>query len=175
MNMKNLPVIKNKADFLANAGLLVQESQEWYGQMADCMELHNNLEAAAQFRELEDLEKQQLQWIEQQAAGLTLPEIAPWDFAWDICNCPDKNGLDDIDYLTTSMSALTAALHSEKHDEKLYRHVAEQAPDPDVISIANEMAELQLDQIKILQQRLDELHEEVDEIAEDMDPPNIPE
>ena len=175
MNMKNLPVIKSKADFLANAELLVQESQEWYGQMADCMELHNNLEAAAQFRELEDLEKQQLQWIEQQAAGLTLPEIAPWDFAWDNCSSPDKNGLDDIDYLTTSVSALTAALHSEKHAEKLYRHIAKQTPDPDVKSIANEMAGLQLDQIKLLQQRLEESDEVVYERAEDMDPPNAPE
>ena len=104
-----------------------------------------------------------------------MPEIAPWDFAWDNCSSPDKNGLDDIDYLTTSVSALTAALHSEKNDEKLYRHVAEQTPDPDVKSIANEMAELQLDQIKILQQRLDESDEVVDEIAEDMDPPNIAE
>ena len=63
MNIQNLPSIKDKAEFLANAELLVQESLERYGQLADSMELHNNIEVAAQFRELEGLEKQQLQWI----------------------------------------------------------------------------------------------------------------
>jgi hypothetical protein len=53
MNIENLPTVKDKADFLANAELLVQESLEWYGQLADSMELHNNPETAAQFRELE--------------------------------------------------------------------------------------------------------------------------
>ena len=98
MKLENLPTVNDKADFLANAELLVQESLEWYGQLADSMELHNNPETAAQFRELEELEKQQLQWIEQQAAGLTLPKIAPWEFAWDIYNDPDRGDQMDIYY-----------------------------------------------------------------------------
>ena len=175
MNIENLPTIKNKADFLANAELLVQESLEWYGQLADSMALHNNPEAAAQFRELEDLEKQQLQWIEQQAAGLTLPEIAPWDFAWDIYSDPDSSSLIDIDYLTNLAGALSAALEHEHHAVKLYREVAAQTPDADVKHIANEMAEQQLEQIKLLQQRLDELPEEAHDLVEDLDPPNTSE
>jgi len=175
MNIENLPTVKDKADFLANAELLVQESLEWYGQLADSMELHNNPEAAAQFRELEEMEKQQLQWIEQQAAGLILPEIAPWDFAWDIYSDPNRSGLSDIDYLTNSAGALTLALHNENHAEKLYRQVAAQTPELDVKNIANEMAEQQLEQIKLLQQRLNELPKEAHELVEDMDPPNMPE
>lgn len=172
--LENLPAIKDKADFLANAELLVQESLEWYNQLADSMELHNSPEAAAQFRELECLEEQQLQWIEQQAVGITLPVIAPWDFAWAIYSDPDKGGLIHIDYLASPAGALTAALRNEHHAEKLYRQVAAQTPYSEVKRIANDMAELQLEQIKLLQQRLDELPEEAYELVEDLDPPNMP-
>jgi len=175
MNIENLPSIKDKAEFLANAELLMQESLERYGQLADSMELHNNLEVAAQFRELEVLEKQQLQWIEEQTAGLTLPEIAPWNFAWHCHDDPDKSCLGDMDYLTNSAKALLAALHNENHAEELYRQVAEQASDTEVKSIANKMAELQLHQINLLQQRLDALPKEAYVSADDMDPPNMPE
>lgn len=174
MNIQNLPSIRDKAEFLANAELLVQESLERYGQLADSMELHNNLEVAAQFRELEDMEKEQLQWIEEQAAGLTLPEIAPWDFAWHYHDDPNKSCLSDMDYLTSPAKALSAALHNEHHAEELYRQVAEQASDTEVKNIANEMAELQLHQIKLLQQRLNELPKEAHELVEDLDPPNMP-
>lgn len=175
MSIENLPIVKDKADFLANAELLVQESLEWYGQLADSMELHNNLEAAAKFRELEDMEKQQLQWLEQQATGLTLPEIAPWDFAWSHFDDPEKNWLSDIDYLSNPANVLAAALHSEYHAEGLYRQIAEKTPGPDVKNIASVMAELQLHQIKLLKLSLSKLPEEARESVEDMDPPNMPE
>ena len=175
MNIENLPAVKDKADFLANAELLVHDSLEWYGQLADSMASHNNPEAAAQFRELEGMEKEQLQWIEQQAAGLTLPKIAPWDFAWDIYSEPDKSSFSDIDYLTNQAGALSAALEHEHCAEKLYRQVAEKTPDADVKYIANDMAAQQLEQIKLLKQRLDELPEDSHELVEDLDPPNMPE
>lgn len=175
MNFENMPAVKDKADFLANAELLVDESLEWYGQLADSMEIHNNPAAAAQFRKLEDMEKRQLQWIAQQAVGLTLPEIAPWDFAWNIYSDPARSGFSEIDYLTSQAGALTAALHHEHHAEKLYRQVAAETPDPDVKQIANEMAEMQQEEINLLQQRLNELPEEAPEAVEDMDPPNMPE
>ena len=174
MNLENLPTVKDKADFLANAEMLVDESLEWYGQLADSMEIHNNPAAAAQFRELEEMEKQQLQWIAQQADGLTLPEIAPWDFAWDIYSDPARSAFSEIDYLTSQAGALTSALHHENHAEMLYRQVAAQTPDPEVKQIANQMAEMQQEEIVLLQRRLDELPEEAQESVEDMDPPNVP-
>ena len=174
MNLENLPTVKDKADFLANAEMLVDESLEWYGQLADSMELHNNPAAAAQFRELEDMEKQQLQWLAQQASGLPLPEIAPWDFAWNIYSDPASSAFSEIDYLTSQAGALSAALHHEDDAEKLYRQVAAQTPDPDVKQIASAMAEMQQEEINLLQQRLSELPEEAQESVEDMDPPNVP-
>ena len=173
--MESLPSIRDKADFLANAKLMVQESLERYGQLADSMQLHNNLAVAVRFRELESMEKQQLQWIEEQAAGLTLPEIAPWDFSWHCHDDPNESCLSDIDYLSNSARALSAALYNEHHAEELYRQVAELGSDPEVKVVAKEMAELQLSQIKLLQQCLDGLPKEAYESIEDLDPPNMPE
>lgn len=175
MNIENLHLIRDKADFLANAEILVQESREQYGQLADSMELHNNLAVAEHFRELEDLEKQQLQWIEEQASGLTLPEIAPWDFNWHCHNDPNKSCLDEIDYLMSPAQALSVALHNEYHSEEFYRAIAEQVPDATVKNLANELAARQLKQIELLKQRLQALPKEAHESIEDMDPPNMPE
>ena len=174
MNFENLPAVQDKAEFLANAEMLVDESLAWYAQLADSMELHNNAEAAAQFRELEAMEKQQLQWIVQQAAGLALPEIAPWDFAWDIFSDPASSGFSEIDYLISQAGALAAALNQEIHAENLYRQVAAQTPNPKVKQIAVEMAEMQRAEINLLQQKLNQLPEEAHEPGEDMDPPNMP-
>jgi hypothetical protein len=175
MNLENLPAVTDKADFLAHAEMLVDESLAWYGQLADSMEIHNNTTAAAQFRELEGMERQQLQWIATRAAGLTLPAIAPWDFAWDIYSEPATSGFSEIDYLSSEACALKAALHYEHHAEKLFRQVAAQTKDPDVKQIANEMAEMQQEEINLLQQRLSELPQEAHELVEDLDPPNIAE
>lgn len=175
MNFDDLPAVADKADFLANAEMLVDESLEWYGQLADSMELHNNPAAAAQFRQLEDKERQQLQWIAQQAAGLALPAIAPWDFAWDIYSEPATSGFSEIDYMSSEACALKAALHYEQHAEKLFRQVAAQATDPDVKQIARQMAGMQREEINLLQQRLNELPEEAHVSGEDLDPPSIAE
>jgi hypothetical protein len=175
MTTESVLSITDEADFLANAELLVQESLEQYGQLADSMELHNNLTVAAKFRILEDLEKQQLQWIEEQAAGLIMPEIAPWDFKWHCHDDPNKNCLSDMNYLVNPFQALSAALHNEHHSEEFYRGVAEQALDPAVKNLASELAEKQLGQIELLKQHLQALPKEAHELIEDMDPPNIPE
>lgn len=173
--MSKLQSINNKADFLANAELMVQESLEKYGQLADSMEIHNNLETAVQFRELESMEMQQLQWIEQQASGIVLPEIAPWDFAWHCYDDPEKDCLTDMDYLASPARALSAALHNEYHSEAFYRETAEQASDLTVKKLANELAREQSAQIELLKQRLYALSKEAYESIEDMDPPNMPE
>ena len=81
----------------------------------------------------------------------------------------------DIDYLLTPAGALTLALRNENQAEKLYRLVAIQTPDVTVKSIAKEMAEMQQEEINLLQQRLNELPEEAHEVVEDLDPPNMPE
>lgn len=175
MTASNPPIINNKADFLANAVLMVQESLDQYGQLADSMEIHNNPETATQFRKLESMEKQQLQWIEQQAAGVSLPEIAPWDFAWHCHDAPEQDCLSDMDYLVNPAKALSAALHNEHHTEVLYRKIAKQSSDPGVIKLANDLAELQLQQIELLKQRLQSLPKDAYELIEDLDPPNIPE
>lgn len=175
MSASNPSPINNKANFLVNAEKIVEESLDQYKQLADSMEMHNNPETAVQFRELENMEKQQLQWIEQQATGIALPDIAPWDFAWHCHDDPTQTCLSDMDYMVNPAKALAAALHNEYHTEAFYREVAKQASDPAVINLATDLAGQQLQQIELLKQRLQALPKEAYESIEDMDPPNMPE
>ena len=174
MKLENLSPVNDITEFLANADLLVQESMEWYCQLADSMELHNNPVAAAQFRELEAMEVEQLQWIAQRAEGLTLPKIAPWNFAWDIYRSSSNPGFSEIDYLINQYGALAAALEHEHQAECLYRQVAAQTTNVQVKAISIEMAEQQTEQINVVKKRLEELPADAHELQEDLDPPNMP-
>lgn len=168
-------IINDVAEFLANAEMLVQESLDQYSQLADSMELHHKADTAEQFRQLEIMEQQQLKWIQQQAQGIALPNIAPWDVSWRCKEDPEKICLSDLDYLTTPAKALSAALFNEHRSEHFYQYVAGHTRDQDVKILANDMAEQQSEQIKILEQRLTDLPEEEQDYMEDLDPPNMPE
>ncbi len=174
MKDPNLQSINDEADFLAHAEALVHESMERYEQLADSMEMHHNPDAATQFRHLESTAKKSVRHIEEIAAGLPLPEIAPWDFQWHCPDDPDSDCLSGMDYLMSPAGALIAALHNESRIETFYRGIVEQSRTAGVRKAAGELAEYQLQQIAALKQRLGTLARDAHESAEDLDPPNVP-
>lgn len=174
MTNPSLQSISDEPDLLAHAEALVQESLERYEQLADSMEVHNNPEAAAQFRQLESMARHNVRYIEEIAAGLALPVIAPWNFHWHCPDDPDSDCLSDMDYLVSPAGALAAGLDNESRIEAFYRGVAEQSPAAGVRKAAGELAEYQLQQIVRLKERLGALSREAHESGEDLDPPNVP-
>lgn len=167
--------IRSKAEFLAHADALFQESEDRYEQMADSMATHNNLKLAELFRELLAMAERRRQWLDTISDGITLPQIAPWEFIWHRPEDPGSLCFDDVDYLSNTAKVLTAALANERFAHDFYRAVAEQCDEEPVRELAKELVRYQAGQCAYLEQRLEQLSDEEHEVAEDLDPPNTPE
>ena len=167
--------IRSKAELLAHADALTQESEDRYEQMADSMVMHNNLKIAALFRELVAMTARCRQWLDTVIDGITLPQIAPWEFVWHRQEEPGSLCFDDIDYLSNTAKVLTAALANERFAHDFYLTVAEQCDEEQVRELAKELVRYQAGQCAYLEQRLKQQPDEKHEVTEDPDPPNTPE
>jgi rubrerythrin len=175
MNITTLAPIEDVAEFLAHAELLEQESVERYEEMADCMETHNNPEVASLFRKLAHFGENHVREVEQRAAGMALPKIAPWDFKWSTPESPEAGSFEDAHYLMDRGQALQMALYNEELGRQFYLQVAKTTPDEEVKQIAMEFAEEEAEHVNLLKNWIANLDTPDQPPLEDLDPPNIPE
>jgi rubrerythrin len=162
--------------FLAHAIAMEEESAERYEMLADSMEVHNNDEAARMFRKLMQYSEKHADEVHGLATGMTLPDIAPWDYNW---NCPDfpegADCSDMVNYLMTPRQALDIALHNEIRGRDFYAWVARESPDAEVRRLAGEMADEEQEHVDLLQAMLERNELSSALPLEDLDPPNMPE
>lgn len=167
--------IASIAEFLAHALELEAESAESYRELADNMQVHNNPEVAALFRELAAEGEEHLKQVQQLAASFELPAIAPWAFKWSCPDGPESLAMDNIRYLMTRRQALLLASHNEVRGRDFYAQVAEHSKDPEVRQLASKMAAEEDAHVRMLRAWLDEEKEEQPAPLSDLDPPNMPE
>ncbi len=162
------------AEFLAHAHALEQELTERYQEMADSMEVHNNLDAAKLFRQLADLGKSHAGELIQRAKGLELPQVPPWKYHWLRQDGPDSC-MQDAHYLMAPSEALQLALRIERCAFDFYTHSVEGSSGKSVIGLAAEMLTGKQRHLEILRGWLDKELELHPGTPEDLDPPHIPE
>ena len=168
--------IETVAEFLVHALELENESRERYAQLADSMEVHHNEEVEQLFRRLAEMSEVHADQVEARAAGIPLPEIAPWDFKWHCPGSPESDCMEHrVDYLMTGLEALELALHNEERGRDFYLHVASGSPNAEVRSIAGEMADEESDHVDLLKDWLIKEEHRGEVVQADLDPPNIPE
>jgi len=162
-------------EFLAHAIVLERESVERYEELADSMEVHNNPNVAALFRELAHFGELHAKEIEHHADGIELPSISPWDFKWSTPESPESATRDDLHYMMNRRQALEHALHNEEQGRDFYAQVAATSPDKDVCKLAAEFILEENEHVNILKSWLLNLVDSDSTRLEDLDPPNIPE
>lgn len=168
-------VIETLAEFLVHALELEHESAQRYAQLADSMEVHHNAEVEQLFRRLADMSEEHARQVEVRAAGMQLPEVAPWDFKWHCPGSPESDCTDQrVGYLMTGLEALKLALHNEMRGRDFYAHVASGSPQAEVRRIAGEMAAEETEHIDLLQDWLTKEQHRREAVQEDLDPPNMP-
>ena len=152
-------------EFLVHAHALEQELTERYQEMADSLEVHNNLAVAELFHKLADYGATHAGALIQQANSQNLPQAAPWEYQW-----LTQNGLEacmqDTHYQMTSSEALRLALRIEHCALTFYTQTTD---DSSALGINKQQ------HLKLLQEWLDEESEPQPGPAEDLDPPHIPE
>lgn len=173
MSDKDPVVIDTLEEFLVHALELEEASQEHYEELADSMEVHNNLAVAELFRKLANYSRLHAKEVHDKAADLELPQIPPWDFKWKCPTAPEAFCMEDANYLMTTSQALEVALFNEVLGRDFYQEVADNTPSEAVRKLAQEMVEEENWHVEMLrewQQGIETQHPQ-----EDLDPPNIPE
>jgi rubrerythrin len=173
MSDKDPVVIDTLEEFLVHALELEEASHEHYEELADTMEVHNNLAVAELFRKLANYSRLHAEEVHEKAADLKLPKIPPWDFKWKCPTAPEAFCMEDANYLMTTSQALEVALFNEVLGRDFYQEVADNSPSEAVRKMALEMVEEENWHVEMLrewQQGIDTQHPQ-----EDLDPPNIPE
>jgi rubrerythrin len=158
----------------AHAITLELESAECYREMADALEVHNNPATARLVRWLAHLSAAHARAVRQQASGITLPTIPPWEFQWTTAQAPESPGPEAANYLMDRCAALEMAMVIEERARGFYRAIAETSPNAAVRAQAAAMAEDEAEHLAHIEQWM--ANENCDEPPiVDLDPPNIPE
>ena len=173
MNPNNAVIIDSVEEFLVHAMELEEASQYHYEELADTMEVHNNLEVAELFRKLANYSRLHAEEVHGKAADLELPQITPWDFKWKCPSAPEAFCMEDANYLMTTNQALEIALFNEIRGRDFYQEVADHTSSEAVRKLAVEMVEEENWHVEMLREWQAGI--DAQEPQEDLDPPNIPE
>lgn len=166
-------IIDTVEEFLVHALELEEASQEHYEELADTMEVHNNLEVAELFRKLANYSRLHAEEVHEKASDMELPQMTPWDFKWKCPSAPEAFCMEDANYLMTTTQALEIALFNEIRGRDFYQEVADSTPTEAVKKLAQEMVEEENWHVEMLREWQESMEDQLPQ--DDLDPPNIPE
>ncbi len=173
MSDNDAVIIDTVEEFLVHAMELEEASEEHYEELADAMEVHNNLEVAELFRKLANYSRLHAQEVQAKVGDRQLPNLTPWDFKWKCPGAPEAFCMEDAHYLMTTTQALEIALFNEVRGRDFYQVVADNSPSEAVRTMAQEMVEEENWHVEMLREWQASMDEQPPQ--EDLDPPNIPE
>ncbi|MCU7918268.1 MAG: ferritin family protein [Candidatus Thiodiazotropha sp. (ex Dulcina madagascariensis)] len=173
MSDQAVVTIDTVGEFLVHALELEEASSDHYEELADSMEIHNNLQVAELFRKLAGYSRQHAKEVQDRTEGMDLPKLTPWDFKWKCPSSPESFCMEEASYMMTTTQAMKIALFNEIRGRDFYLQVAENTANEEVKKIASEMAEEEGWHVEMLREWQTSLAEE--KPLEDLDPPNMPE
>lgn len=163
------------AEFLAHAHAMEIEAEDRYRVLSDQMEMHNNMELAAIFRTLADVEGRHAEEIKNRAGSEGLRQLAPSETRWPDMEAPETADLADVHYMMTPYHALRIALQAEENAYQFFHGIANTTPSPELADLAREYAAEERDHIRQVEALITEHPEPKDSWDDDMDPPVSPE
>ncbi|MCU7904839.1 MAG: ferritin family protein [Candidatus Thiodiazotropha sp. (ex Epidulcina cf. delphinae)] len=173
MSDQAVVLIDTVGELLVHALELEEASSDHYEELADSMEIHNNLQVAELFRKLAGYSRQHAKEVRDRSEGMDLPKLTPWDFKWRCPSSPESFCMEEASYMMTTTQAMKIALFNETRGRDFYLQVAENTSNEEVKKIASEMAEEEGRHVEMLREWQTGLAEE--KPLEDLDPPNMPE
>lgn len=173
--IQTISEIQTIEDFLAHALTLETEAANGYEEIGDAMDVHNNPETAKLFHRFARYGRKHAAEVEELAAGVTLPQIAPWDFVWKDAESPEAPSVANVHYKMTPLQALELAMRAERQAHAFYSTVAEKTTNADVRKLALEFAEEEAEHVRILTEWMKAHPEPEKDWDYDPDPPSMPE
>jgi rubrerythrin len=173
--MNLLDAIADMDTFLAYAITLEEEAADRYFELADALDIHNNPEVAGALRTLGGFGREHADEIIALAAGRKLPNIAPWDFAWENAEGPETTSMDAVHYLMNTAHALDIALANELAAYDFYHRISQDTRDTEIKKLASEFAAEEKEHVALLRQWIEKCPDSTEDWRFDPDPANMPE
>jgi rubrerythrin len=176
MNKSNhAPKISNLADLFAVAYQIEADAVDRYDVLATQMEMHNNPELVAAFRDLARAEAIHRDEIRRLAGDIDVITHARKIANWDRGESPEEVNLGAAHYLMTPWHALQMALAGEKRALEFFTSIVETSKDPAIKKMAAEFAEEETEHVNLVHRLLRKHPKPRDSWSDDPDPPNSPE
>ena len=149
-----MKLIQSPAELYAHAIAIEREAAARYAEFAERMEDTGREDLARVFAMLARLEAEHLEALERRSAGITLPEIAPGQYAWLDAGAPETQARELVYRLLTPRHALAIALAAERRAQAFFEQVYWTTSDPALRALAREMAAEEREHVDLIAKML---------------------
>jgi rubrerythrin len=160
------------AEFMTQALVMEMEAAQRYADFADAMEMHNNLEVAALFRRMADIEGKHAQQIMTEMGWTSTPAPLPASVRWEGFEAPETTPIDEVHYLMQPYHALELALANEQRAERFFAQLAREATTASVRKAARELQQEEREHVELVRAWMKKVPKPDADWANDPDPPS---
>ena len=158
-------------DFMAHAIAMEAEAAVRYDELADAMDMHNNVEVASLFRRMAVIERKHAEQLLAQMGWSSAPRVRSSAWRSDTGEGPETAASEDIHYLMQPYHALQIALRNEERAAQFFGRLAEAARDVKVRDAALELQREEQEHVALVHAWLAKVPEPAPDWAVDPDPP----
>jgi rubrerythrin len=157
------------AELMALALAMESEAAGRYSELADAMEMHNNVDVAELFRKMANIETGHAQAIMSEMGWHEAPERALWDP--ELLEGPETPPAADIHYLMQPYHALEIALACEERAERFFDRLARVADVESVREAARALQAEEQEHVELIRAWMGRVEKPAPGWADDPDPP----
>jgi len=166
-------VINAITDLLSHALALEHEASDRYAELAELMEVHNNIDVAKLFERMAEIEKLHVDQILRMVSKNKLEDLPKKEWTWISPEGPETTNPEDLHYLMKPHHALQLALVNEQRAFEYYDQVAKNTSDEETRSLAEELATEEEEHVALVKVWMDKYPEMDEDWDYDDDPPLI--
>lgn len=160
------------AEFMAQALAMETEAAQRYVEFADAMETHNNLEVAALFRKMADIECRHAMQIRAEMGWEEMPPLPFGKPGWEGFEAPETTPGDEVHYLMQPYHALQLALINEQRAERFFARLVRAATQGSVRKAARELQAEEREHVGLIRAWIKRVPRPDRDWANDPDPPS---
>jgi len=159
-------------EFMTLALAMETEAAERYAEFADAMEMHTNVEVAALFRKLSDIERRHAAQIMAEMGWTSAPPLPAGKPTWDGYEAPETAPVDSVHYLMQPYHALEVALANEERARAFFERLAAAATVASVKKAATTLAAEEDEHVTLVREWMAKVPKPDSNWANDPDPPS---
>lgn len=147
-----------------------QEAAQRYGEFADAMEVHNNLDVAALFRKMAVIEAKHAAQIMAQMGWKEAPALPIAKPSWEGFEAPETTPGDEVHYLMQPYHVLQLALANEQRAERFFARFVRAAASESVRRAARELRAEEAEHVALVKAWMKKVPRPSRDWASDPDP-----